>query len=88
MLKRDAYWISDVVKGMDKQAHGMVLPSIQVYPEYIDQPFSAADFRECLLAALEPPSRGVVFFSWPLFEKDPDRMKEVKKVTNGNNKNL
>jgi hypothetical protein len=88
MLKRDADWISDVVADMDKQAHGMVLPSIQVYPEYINQSFSAADFRDCLIAALKPPSRGVVFFSWPLFEKDPERMEEVKKVTDGNNKNL
>lgn len=78
MLKRNASWISEVVTDMDKRAPGMVLPSIQVYPYYIDQTFTPADFQQCLEEALKPPSRGVVFFSWPLFEKDPSRMKIVR----------
>jgi hypothetical protein len=74
MVKRDADWISAVVAEMDGKAPGMILPSIQVYPYYIEDPFSADDFRKCVNAALQEPSRGVVFFSWPLFEKDPVRM--------------
>lgn len=74
MLKRDASWIASVVTEMDKKAPGKILPSIQVYPYYIDDPFSAEDFRECTEAALQKPSNGVVFFSWPLFEKDTVRM--------------
>jgi hypothetical protein len=35
-----------------------------------------------LQEALKPPSRGVVFFSWPLFEKDPARMEVVTEVMN------
>jgi len=75
MLKRDADWIASVIGEMDKKARGMILPSIQVYPYYIDDPFTVDDFRRCVVAALQPPSRGVIFFSWPLFEKDKERMK-------------
>jgi hypothetical protein len=75
MLKRDTRWIASVVKDMDKKAPGMILPSIQVYPYYIDDPFTVQDFKESVDTALKAPSHGVVFFSWPLFEKDTSRMK-------------
>lgn len=78
MLKRDAPWIASVVKDMDRRAPGRVLPSIQVYPYYIADAFTAEDLRLCIRAALEPPSRGVVFWSWPLLEQDPDRVLVVK----------
>jgi hypothetical protein len=74
MLKRDADWIESVVTEMDRKAPGKILPSIQVYPYYIDDSFTVEDFRRCVEAALRTPSQGVVFFSWPLFEKDPERM--------------
>jgi hypothetical protein len=83
MLKRDAGWISDVVTDMDKRAPGIILPSIQVYPYYIDRPFTVENFKKCVEEALKPPSRGVVFFSWPLFEKDPLRMQVIREVVNG-----
>jgi hypothetical protein len=75
MLKRDADWIASVVTEMDKKASNMILPSIQVYPYYIDDTFTVDDFRKCIDAAMKNPSKGVVFFSWPLFEKDTERMK-------------
>ncbi len=78
MLKRNADWIRSAVTEMDSKARGMILPSIQVYPYYIDDPFTVDDFRRCVDAALESPSKGVVFFSWPLFEKDPERMQFKK----------
>jgi len=53
MLKRDAGWIADVVVDMDKRAPGMILPSIQVYPYYIDRPFTAEDFKRCVEEALK-----------------------------------
>jgi hypothetical protein len=80
MLKRDPEWISDVVTEMDNRCQGKILPSIQVYPEYIDRKFTTEDFRDCLNEALKPPSLGVVFFSWPLFEKDSSRIEAVKEV--------
>ena len=82
MLDRDAGWISDVVKDMDIRARGKVLPSIQVYPYYIERSFTPDDFRQALKEALKPPSRGVVFFSWPLFEKDSSRMEVVREIMN------
>jgi hypothetical protein len=80
MLKRDDDWITSVVTEMDSKARGKILPSIQVYPYYIDDPFTVDDFRRCINAALKTPSQGVVFFSWPLFEKDPERMESLNKV--------
>lgn len=80
MLDRDAEWISDVVTDMDIKAAGKVIPSIQVYPYYIERRFTPDDFRICLEEALKPPSQGVIFFSWPLFEKDSVRMKVVSEV--------
>jgi hypothetical protein len=80
MLDREAEWISDVVKDMDLKAKGMVIPSIQVYPYYIERQFTAADFSSCMVEALKPPSRGVIFFSWPLFEKDSSRIRVVSEV--------
>jgi hypothetical protein len=79
MLRRDSTWISSVVADMDRKAPGMILPSIQVYPYYIEDPFTPEDFRRCIRAALKPPSMGVVFWSWPLFEKDTVRMGMVRK---------
>ena len=78
MLKRDADWISSVVTELDRKAPGMILPSIQVYPYYVDDPFTVEDFRNCADAAIKGPSQGVVFFSWPLFEKDSDRMDVIR----------
>jgi len=80
MLKRDADWIAGVVDDMDKSAIGKVLPSIQVSPYYINRPYTKEDFRKCIEKALEPPSQGVVFFSWPLFEKDPSRIEVVREA--------
>lgn len=78
MLKRDASWISSVVNEMDRKAPEMILPSIQVYPYYIDDTFTVDDFRKCADAAMKTPSRGVVFFSWPLFEQDRERMDVIR----------
>jgi len=80
MLKRDADWIADVVSEMDLSAPGKVLPSIQVHQAYIDDPFSDDEFRQCVGSALKAPSQGVVFFSWPLFERDPARMNIAKEM--------
>lgn len=77
MLRRDDAWIESVVHEADGKAPGRILPSIQVYPAYIDNPFTIEDFRRCVSAAVKNPSRGVIFFSWPLFEKDKARMEII-----------
>ena len=80
MVDRDAGWISDVVRDMDVKAKNMVVPSIQVYPYYIERKMDTDEFRKCLEEALKTPSKGVIFFSWPLFEKDSSRMDVVQQV--------
>jgi hypothetical protein len=74
MLRRDPKWIASVISEMDKKAPGKIIPSIQVFQYYVDDPFTPANFSECIDEALKYPSKGVSFFSWPLFEKDPVRM--------------
>jgi hypothetical protein len=78
MLRRDADWISSVVDEMNKKAPGKIVPSIQVYPYYIDDSFTVENFKKCVDAALKKPSGGVVYFSWPLFEKDPARIEVLQ----------
>ena len=83
MLMRDAGWISDVVSNMNSRVPGKILPSIQVYPYYINSSFTADDFGKCVEAALKTPSLGVVFFSWPLLERDSARMDIITRFTGG-----
>jgi hypothetical protein len=80
MLKQDGNWISSVVKDMNLKAENKILPSIQVFPYYIDRKFTVDDFRECASAALQSPSQGIVFWSWPLFEIDPIRKEAVEEL--------
>lgn len=78
MLRRQPPWISSVVRNQDKQAPKMILPSIQVYDDENSINFDREMFATCIREALEPPSLGVVFWSWPLFEKDTVRMDVAK----------
>jgi len=80
MLKRDDKWISSVVSNMDSKAPNKILPSIQVFPYYVEEKFTPEDFRKCIHEALTNPSQGVVFWSWPLFEKDQVRKEMAKEV--------
>lgn len=82
MLKRDPEWISSVVTDMNQKAPGKVLPSIQVYPYYIDYPFPPAILIKCLESSLKPPSNGVIFWSWPLLTQDPKRLDRVSDYLN------
>jgi len=80
MVMRDEMWIHNIVREMNGKANDKVLPSIQVYPYYNSKSYSREDFMSCLSKALEHPSRGVVFFSWPLFVRDSSRMDSVRSV--------
>jgi hypothetical protein len=79
MVRRGPEWISSVVEEMDKKAPGKILPSIQVNPYYIEDRFTPEDFSRCNSAALKKPSAGVVYFSWPLFEKDSARIEIARR---------
>ena len=84
MLYRPPEWIASVVQDFDWVSDCPVLPSIQVAPAYReDEVFSVADFEAALRAALEPPSAGVVFWSWDHIEADPERAEIIRRVLRG-----
>jgi hypothetical protein len=83
MLQREPSWIASVVKDFASQSSAPILPSIQVKEYYPgDQRLDAAGFEACLRSALEPPSAGVVFWSWDLIEKAPESRLVIKRHFN------
>jgi len=83
MLRREPPWIASVVKDFAGQSSSPILPSIQVKEYYPgDRTLDAVEFEACLRAALEPPSAGVVFWSWDLIEKAPENRRVIKRVLN------
>ena len=84
MLERPADWVVSVVEDFSYVADCPVLPSIQVAPAYREgEVFSGAEFEAALRAALEPPSAGVVFWSWDHIEADPERAEIIRRVVGG-----
>ncbi len=80
MLKQDANWVSSVVKDIQRQTGEVdLLPSIQVKEAYLDRELSEEEFEENLKAALKPPSKGVVFWSWAHLEQDPGKKTIISK---------
>ncbi len=80
MQHRDAAWIASVAKGITAVSSAFILPSIQVRPSYPgDLPMDAAGFEAALDAALAPPSRGVVFWSWDHLAKEPGEMDVLRR---------
>ncbi|MEE9374011.1 MAG: hypothetical protein V3V00_13250 [Saprospiraceae bacterium] len=81
MLKRDAPWVGAVISDFSRQTNGAsILPSIQVKEAYLTNKLSPSEFKNNLMAALLPPSKGVIFWSWPHFQIDKDKKMIVKKV--------
>jgi hypothetical protein len=84
MLFREPAWVSTVVDDVAEQTSCAVLPSIQVAEAYrADEVFPVADFEAALHAALEPPSAGVVFWSWDHIEADPEKAAMIRRVVRG-----
>jgi hypothetical protein len=84
MLERPPEWVASVVEDLGQVADCPVLPSIQVSPAYREgEDFPAAEFEATLRAALEPPSAGVVFWSWEHIEADPERAEIIRRVVGG-----
>jgi hypothetical protein len=84
MLERPARWIHSMVVRLADESAAPILPSIQVGEAY--RPgvaFTAAEFEEHLREALEPPSRGVVLWSWEALAKDPEKRRVVRAVLAG-----
>jgi hypothetical protein len=81
MLGRPPDWIHSVVLRQAEASAAPVLPSIQVQEAYRPGvPYTAAEFAEGLRAALEPPSRGVVFWSWEGLVAEPEKRRVAGEV--------
>ena len=72
MLHREPGWVRQVVRGLAARVEVPVYPSIEVKESYRSEELTGAFFETALDAALQPPSAGVVFWSWPpLTEQTP-----------------
>jgi hypothetical protein len=81
MLHRPPEWVASVVEDLDWVSDCPVLPSIQVGTAYREgEEFSSAEFEAALRAALEPPSAGVVFWSWDHIEAEPAKAEAIRRV--------
>ena len=48
---------------------------------------SVEEFRQVTLAALQPPSAGVVFYNWPKLDEDEARYQVAKTIIKNLRKN-
>jgi hypothetical protein len=81
MLHREPAWVASVVEDVASSASCPVLPSIQVASAYREgEVFSPADFEAALHSALEPPSAGVVFWSWDHIEANPEKKEIIRRA--------
>ena len=77
MVRQPPSWVGSVVRGLAGQVSCPVLPSIQAEEAYVKEKLSADEFENALRASLSPPSRGVVFWSWPALEKDREKRERI-----------
>lgn len=81
MLERPYDWVGSVVRDMAGTTKAPILPSVQVEAAYRqDAEISADEFWLATHAALEPPSRGVVFWSWEALARRPDKLKILREA--------
>jgi len=78
MVRQTPDWIRSVVRDAGGLAARAVIPSIQVKEEYIKETLTPAQFSATLQAALEPPSSGVVFWSWETLAPDSVKKEIVR----------
>jgi len=72
MLHREPEWVGRMTRGLAARVDVPVYPSIEVKESYRSEELTGAFFETALDAALQPPSPGVVFWSWPpLAEQRP-----------------
>jgi hypothetical protein len=78
MVHRDTSWITSVVQELGETANCAILPSIQVHEDYpSDTTISLTEFQANIRAALEPPSVGVILYSWDLLAAHPEKLAAV-----------
>lgn len=80
MVKQEPPWIHSVVKDIYELTENRVVPSIQVRKAYLEERLTPEEFAESLIQALEPPSAGVVFWSWEQLETEPEKRAVVRQL--------
>jgi hypothetical protein len=83
MLKQPPSWVHHIVEDIYMKSGGRVLPSIQVGKAYLDTEYGLNEFRETLEAALQPPSSGVVLWSWEHLMAEADKADLFKDIVTG-----
>ena len=81
ILGRPSDWVHSVVHRLSESSAAPVWPSIQVGEAY--RPgvaFTVEEFSDNLRQALRPPSRGVIFWSWEAFVKEPEKLAAARRV--------
>ncbi len=80
MVKQSPSWIHHIVEEVYMHSGGTVIPSVQVGKAYLDNEYSLEEFRETLEAALQPPSSGVVLWSWERLMAEPEKADLFKDI--------
>jgi hypothetical protein len=80
MVKQPPQWVHGIVEDIFMQTGARILPSIQVGKAYLDTEFDLVEFRETLEAALQPPSAGVVVWSWDHLITEPEKADLFKDI--------
>ncbi len=81
MVRQPPAWIHSIVKDVYNQTGAKVIPSIQVDKAYLEHKLSAGEFEQSLIAALKPPSNGVVFWSWERVAADSEKKEIIRKYS-------
>jgi len=80
MVKQSPSWVHHIVEDIFMQTGGTVLPSIQVGKAYLETEFGLEEFRETVEAALQPPSSGVIVWSWERLIAEPEKADLFKDI--------
>ena len=80
MVKQPPSWVHHIVEDIFMQTGGTVLPSIQVGKAYLETEFDLVEFRETVEAALQPPSSGVIVWSWEHLIAEPAKADLFKDI--------
>jgi hypothetical protein len=80
MLKQPPPWVHEIVNDFHRQTGAAILPSIQVGQAYLDTPYGLEEFRQMMEAALAPPSKGVVLWSWEHLMAEPAKAELFKDI--------
>ena len=78
MVKENPGWVHDIVVGQTKQGGIPVLPSIQVEKTYRNETFAVDEFALAIEAALQPPSEGILYWSWEALAQSPAKLANAK----------